>query len=157
MILQSLFEGKRDTDVSSIEAVTTCGFEDVAENLNRIPRAAAHKWNRILKPILLAYHHETLHMPWRKRLFSYIVEKEIAATQDFDYTELKSLFPEQGPFSIDNALTHHKIRATEQKLPLFQVLREILPTYKDPQESDRITNYREEIVRIYEEVKNRNL
>ena len=122
----------------------------IAESLNRSEKNVGFRWARNLKPILLSYHYGTLHRPWKKVLFEYLIDRKIVARQDINYRELKPILPEQNAASIGLALTHYRCKT----IPLWQLLKKSVPDLKDRQESERIKDYREKIVGIYESVKN---
>ena len=150
-ILQSLFKGKIDTDIQEIESITQKDFIEIAESLNHGVISVARRWTGILKPILLSHHYETLHRPWKKELFEYLINKKVIARQDINYHELKTIFPEQNPLSIKYAITNYK---GDQNFILWKHLQEVLPDMKDFQEREKIKAYREKIVDIYDRVKN---
>ena len=106
-------------------------------------------------PILLSYHHGTLHKPWKRHFFEYLIEKKVVGIQDLDYSVLSTLFPDQSVTSFYYTLTAFKLKQAKQKKPLYQVIEENLHSFKDAQETERVRNHREAIVTIYDNVKNR--
>jgi len=156
IILETLFEGKKDTSVNEIESIVFNELESCVERLNRSKLNISHRWNSNLKPILLAYHRGMLHTLWRRDFFSYLVEKKVIGTKDLNHAEIKLLFPNQTTSSI-HLIVKNTVKDKALTKPLFQAIQEILPRLKDPQETERVKNKREAIVRIYEEIKNRKV
>jgi hypothetical protein len=153
VILCHLFGGKPDTNVQTIESVIFKDFEGLEEVLNRTQRSLLLRWNKNLKPILLSYHNETLHRPWKRELYQYLINKKVVGTQDIDYQDLKTIFPEQNPASLVMVVCNRP-KTAKQALPLWQSLKEVLPDLNDPQETKRVKEFRDKIVEIYDRVKN---
>ena len=150
-ILRSLFSGKKDTDIQEIESITQKDFTDIAESLNRSIYSVSLKWKGSLKPILLSHHFGTLHRPWKKELFQYLIDKKVIARQDINYHELKTILPEQNPISIKYAITNYK---GDESFILWKRIKEVLSDMKDSQEREKLKAYREKIVDIYDRVIN---
>jgi hypothetical protein len=157
VLLESLFTGRKKTGIDEIKEVSFKDFQSCSEQLNRSNQYVSAHWRHIVMPILLSYHYGTLHRPWRREFFEYLVEKKVAAVQDIDYSEASSFWPEQSHCSFINSLRNFGKKQAVRKKPLFQIIEENLHSFKDPQENERVRNYREEIVRIYDEVKNRTI
>ena len=122
--------------------------------LNRHWDSLHQRWNCVLKSILLSHHYGTLHKPWLIAFLNYVVEKKAVGEQDLDFAELKLLFPEQTPMSIHTALKRFIEKTVAAEKPLYQLIKEELPNFKDHQESERVKTDRENIVRIYDRVIN---
>ncbi len=156
IILGTLFGGQKNAGVENIKRVSYTDIDQLVEKLNRLkPNIRVH-WNKYLKPILLSYHYGTLHKLWRLDFLKYLVEKKVTGAQSMNYSEIATLFPEQTSDSLLGVLDAFSLKHEIEEQPLYQVIQKYLPTYRDPQGSDRIKNYREEIVRIYDEVRNRS-
>ena len=80
---------------------------------------------------------------------------KIVAPQQISFPEVVKIFPEQSTDSLLNALALFRSKRNYKDKPLYQIIQSCLPTYKDHQNTERLKNFREEIVRIYEEVKSR--
>ena len=96
----------------------------------------------------------TLHRPWKKELFEYLIGKKVIGSPDINYHELNIIFPDQNPYSINIALGKNKTISLGQSSFLWKRLKESLSYMKDTQESERVKTYRETIVDIYDRVKN---
>jgi hypothetical protein len=155
ILLESLFGGKKTAGVKEIKSVAFNDFDVGAEKVNRTKQNVSQRWISILAPILLSFHFGTLHKPWREDFLKYVVKKKIVGIQGLDYSELSRIFPEQNATSLCNVLKRFKDRQTEETKPLFKIVEDNLVTFKDIQETERHQQFREEIVRMYEEVKNR--
>jgi hypothetical protein len=153
ILIETLFEGKKETGVDEIKAIYDTGLVPCAEKINRPLQNVTQRWTRILQPILVSYHYGTLLRPWRKEFLKYVVEKKIVGSQEVSYSDIFTKFPEQSVDTINHILSCFKTRETHK--PLYKSIEEHLPTYKDSLETDRVQRHREEIVRIYDEVKNR--
>ncbi len=158
VLLENLFGGKKGAGVDEIKSVRFNDFvlDLVADELGRLKVNVWLHWNKYLKPILLAYHYGTLHKLWRLDFLRYLVEKKVTGRQSMNYSEIATLFPEQTPDSLHGALDVFSRKYEVEEQPLYQIIQKYLPTYRDLQGSDRMTNFREEIVRIYDEVRNRS-
>jgi hypothetical protein len=157
VLLESLFCGRKNAGIEEIKSLAYKDFELCSEKLNRSKQNVSDHWRHILMPILLSYHYGTLHQPWRRDFFEYLIEKKVAGVQDIDYLEASSFFPEQSAISFVNSISCFAKKQSKEKKPLFQIIEENLHSFKDPQETERVRNYRETIVRIYDEVKNRTI
>ena len=157
IILQGLFSCEKETNIQGIESINFKSFGEIAEILNRTESSIKLRWNRSLKPILLSHHYGTLHRPWKKELFEHLIEKRIIGRQDINYQDLKIIFPEQNPSSIELALSKFKSSILYLNTPMWQCLREALPDLKDPQEIERFKDFREKIVEVYEKLRNRHV
>jgi hypothetical protein len=158
ILLENLFGGKKGAGVDEIKSVR---FNDivldlVADKLSRLKVNVWLHWNKHLKPVLLSYHYGTLHKLWRSDFLKYLVEKKVTGSQSMNYSEIATLFPEQTPDSLLSVLDVFSQKHEIEEQPLYQIIQKYLPTYRDLQGSDRMTNFREEIVRIYDEVRNRS-
>ena len=151
-ILRGLFGGKKNADIQEIESITQKDFTDIAESLNRSVSSVSLKWKGSLKPILSSHHFGTLHRPWKEELFKHLICKQVIARQDINYRELKAILPEQNPTSIKTAIINYESNYSNKCVPLWKRIEE--SCIKDVQEREKIKNYREKIVDIYERVKN---
>ena len=156
MLLEHLFEGKSNVGIEEIKNVAYNDFKSFALLLNRTQKNVSNRWKCTLMPILLSFHYETLHKLWRRHFFEYLIEKKIVAIPEINYSDAMSLFPEQNPSSLVTPLKHYAIKQSKLNKPLYQILQDCLPTFTDSQEIERVKNFRQEIVRIYEEVKHRH-
>jgi hypothetical protein len=157
VLLESLFDGKKEAGIDEIKSMSMSDFQLCSEKLNRSNRNVSNHWRNIVMPILLAHHCQTLHRPWRRDFFEYLIEKKVVAVQDIDYSKASSFWPEQCATSLKTSLNNYTRKQAEQNKPLFQIIQENLHSFKDIQETERVRNYREEIVRIYDEAKNRTI
>ena len=157
ILLETLFGGKRNSGVDEIKSFNFASkhFDALEEKLNRPKRYIWRYYNRILVPILLSQHLGTLHRPWIFDFLTYLVKNKVAGRQDINFSEVTKLFPEQNVESCHKALSNFKSRRSHEDKPLYQVIQSCLPTYNDRQDSERIQNFREQIVKIYEEAKNK--
>ncbi len=153
ILIEALFHGKVG-DICTIESIDFNDLKKVAETLNRPWDSVNQRWNVNLKPVLLSHHNGTLHKPWRVDLFNYVVEKKVVGEQDLDFAELKLLFPEQTRMSIHLTLVSLRQKTGVAKKPLYEHIKDLIPNYKDHQDSERLKTFREEIVRIYDRVVN---
>ena len=155
ILLESLFGGKKHFGVNEIRSVSFNDFDVCSEKVNRTKQNVSQRWISILSPILLSYHFGTLHKTWREDFLRYVVEKKIVGIQGLDYSELSVLFPSENATSFCNVVKRFKDRQAEETKPLFKIVEENLDNFKDIQETEKHQQFREEIVRIYDEVKNR--
>jgi hypothetical protein len=157
VLLESLLSGKKNAGIDEIKSVCMKDFQMCSEKLNRSKVNVYIHWRNIVMPILLSFHYGTLHQPWRRDFFEYLIKKKIAGVQDIDYSEASRFWPEQSPTSFVNSLKAFSSKQAEQHKPLHKIIEENVHSFKDIQETERVRNYREEIVRIYDEVKNRTI
>jgi hypothetical protein len=157
VLLESLFGGRKNAGIEEIKSVALNDFQLCSEQLNRTKQNISSHWRNIVMPILLSHHYATLHRPWRRDFFEYLIEKKVAGVQDIDYLEASSFFPEQSAVSFVKSISCFAKKQSKEKKPLFQIIQENLHSFKDIQETERVRNYREEIVRIYDEAKNRTI
>ena len=157
IFLETLFCGKRNVNVDEIQSLQFSSplFDSLVEILNRPKPNIMERWRICIKPILLAHHYGTLHFPWHLDYFKYLVKMKIVAPQQISFPEVVKIFPEQSTDSLLNALALFRSKRNYKDKPLYQIIQSCLPTYKDHQNTERLKNFREEIVRIYEEVKSR--
>ena len=156
VVLRALFSGKKGGDsVEMIKSFTPGSMVTAAKELDREKALVWRHWLGFLKPILLSYHFGTLHKSWKDVFFDYIIKKRVLANQDLDYKELSELLPEQNSNSLHHAVISICGSMCFKKIPLFQVIQDKLPAYKGRHDTERVRNSREEIVRLYEKVKNR--
>ena len=94
-----------------------------------------------------------MHKLWRLDFYKYIIKNKITCSQDINYAEAIEVFPEQTADSLHASLIRFA-KNWYQGEPLYRVIESCLPTYKDRQESEKVRNFREEIVKIYDHVKN---
>jgi len=157
ILLESLFSGKKNAGIDEIKSVALKDFPFCSEKLNRSKKNVYMHWRNSVLPILLSYNYETLHQPWRRDFFEYLIKKKVAGVQDIDYSEASSFWPEQSSTSFVNSIKTFSQKQANQSKPLYQIIQENLHSFKDLQETERVRNYREEIVQIYDEVKNRTI
>ncbi len=155
ILFETFFGGQKNDSVDLIKSLRYKDFDLVADKLNRPKNNVWDHWSKSLKPILLSHHSGTLHKLWCLEFYKYLVEKKVTGRQNINFSEAVQLFPEQNSESLHQALRIFSRKEENEEQPLYQVIQKYLPTFKDPQERERIKNFREEIVRIYDEVRKR--
>ena len=153
ILLECLFGGKRNANLIDIKSFQYMDVKPFVAILNRSQSNIWERWITIIQPILLSYHFGTLHKLWRLDFYKYIIKNKITCSQDINYAEAIEVFPEQTADSLHASLIRFA-KNWYQGEPLYRVIESCLPTYKDRQESEKVRNFREEIVKIYDHVKN---
>ena len=145
IILESLVGGKKNYGVEEIKLVDYIAMGPIADKLNLSEKNVTQHWNTKLKPILLSYYSETLQKRWVNDFINYTIEKKLGV-QDVDHRVLIGLFTRQ-----NSALFHAEAHSLSK-----QCLNKNIPSiYIDEQDSEKNQRYREDIVRIYDKVKNK--
>jgi hypothetical protein len=157
LILEQLFQGKKEVGIADIKASQQKSLLPAVSKLYRPISNINMHWLHKLKPVLLSYHLGVLHFDWKESFANYIVDKKPMTMQEVDWKDAVEHFPGQSSASLKTCLngwTTHRM-TTNKDLPLFEALRLHLPQIKETKDQETTKTYREEIVRIYKEIRKR--
>ncbi len=155
IILEQLFKGKKEIGIKDIEACQRKSLLPAVNKLNRPACNTISHWLFKLKPVLLSFHLGVLHFDWKQSFANYIVVKKPISMQEVDWKDAIEKFPGQSSVSLRVCLkgwTTKKMTANKD-LPLFEAVRLHLPQIKETKDLESTKTYREEIVRIYKEIR----
>ncbi len=155
IILEHLFQGKKEIGIKDIQASQQKSLLAAVSKLNRPINNLNSHWYVKLKPILLSYHLGVLHFDWKESFANYIVDKKPMTMQEVDWKDAVEHFPGQSSVSLRICLNDWTIKkmTANKDLPLFEAVKLYLPRIQARKDSESTKTYREEIVRIYKEIR----
>jgi hypothetical protein len=157
VILEQLFKGRKKIGIKDINAIQRKSLLPAVSKLYRPINNLNSHWYVKLKPILLSYHLGVLHFDWKESFANYIVDKKPMTMQEVDWKDAVEHFPGQSSVSLRICLNDWTIKkmTANKDLPLFEAVKLHLPQIKEPKDLETTKTYREEIVRIYKEIRKR--
>ena len=102
-LLEHLF---RDQKICSIDAVKSIKYKDFenVEGIDRVQAYIHHRWDGVVKPILLSYHLNMLHHFDRPKVLRYVLETGVKYKKEIDWNDALKKFPSHTPTSLGDML-----------------------------------------------------
>ena len=152
--LQILFTNK-SSNTELIESISLQDLRPVGQELNRRMHDVCDHWVKRLKPVLLAFHDQSLFTYTLPSFLTYLIDKKISATQEIDWEEVKRFFPTQTGNGLGMELNNqikslNQLNPHEIHCPVYLKLEKNAFHWKSKELSNKNKLYRERISDLYD-------